>query len=229
MTARRLLPSAVFLFLAACGGAQRDKVIRVLFDAPPSPDSAAVAAPVVAYEEPAATSAAQGAPAASPAAAPFLHAPFARGDCEACHSLSTTKSFRRGGSEEAAPPVVPAASRLVDSSNHICYGCHEEMTVAALGESGARVHAAVVDGSCLVCHEPHKSVHAHLLRAAPPGGELCLRCHSVDCIREIPKHEDPSGRTCTNCHDPHACTGPHLLKNPGSSTGAAIPEVLDGE
>ncbi len=228
MMARRLLPSVVLLLLTACGAAQRDKMIRVLFDAPPAPDSAAVGV----HEVPPATSAARVSPFPSPnspAAAPFLHAPFARGDCEACHSLSTTKSFRRGGSEEATSPVAPAASRLVDSSNHICYGCHEEMTVAALSESGARVHAAVVDGSCLVCHEPHKSVHAHLLRAAPPGGELCLRCHAVDCIREIPKHEDPAGRTCTGCHDPHACTGPHLLKNSGSPADATIPEVLDGE
>ena len=222
MTARRLLPSAVFILLIACSGAQRDKVMRVLFDAPPAPDSAA--AVVAAHEAPPATSTV-----VTSRVTTFLHAPFARGDCEACHSLSTTKSFRRGGADEANSPAPPAPSRLVDSSSHICYGCHEEMTVAALGEAGARVHAAVVDGSCLVCHEPHKSAYAHLLRAAPPGGELCLRCHDVDCIRDVPKHEDSSGRTCTNCHDPHACSGPHLLKNGGFPAETSAFEVLDGE
>ena len=59
----------------------------------------------------------------------------------------------------------------------ICLGCHTD--VADLEKKPVHHQPAFGQG-CAVCHEPHGSARAKLLRAE--GNALCLECHGKDSV-----------------------------------------------
>lgn len=86
-----------------------------------------------------------------------------------------------------------------------CLKCHADKRGPFAFE-----HAAVRADGCEVCHTPHGSMNAHLLRR-PAVFTLCLECHSGagnfgrqgdGIARQSPTHNmaDPRYRNCTTCH-----------------------------
>ncbi|ACG75042.1 cytochrome C family protein [Anaeromyxobacter sp. K] len=154
--------------------------------------TAAPAAPV-----PAVRRAAAGTAPLPPGQARSTHAPYAAGDCAACHRSA----------DRASPGPLRHAS-----VNAGCLECHEEMR-----EVMARKlkHAPAVR-SCTTCHNPHDGAGPSLLAA--PVAELCARCHpgvAAQAAAAPVKHAPVTeGRACASCHDPHAARHEALLTAP---------------
>jgi DmsE family decaheme c-type cytochrome len=103
---------------------------------------------------------------------------------------------------------MAARPRMTDqalSNEEPCLKCHTDKRGPFLFE-----HAAVRVDGCEVCHQPHGSTNARLLRR-PVIHTLCLECHNGagnfgrdgDGIqRQSPSHNmaDPRYRNCTMCH-----------------------------
>lgn len=93
--------------------------------------------------------------------------------------------------------------QLVESNvNDTCYTCHAEKRGPMLWE-----HAPVTE-DCTLCHEPHGSNHAAMLKQRPPL--LCQQCHSPsghpslaytsESIEDSYSSRFLLGGSCTNCH-----------------------------
>jgi len=123
-----------------------------------------------------------------------LHAPVARGACDACHRPGAGRSNLR-----------VRGSRL-------CRGCHVVLDGATEELS---LHSALRDGpdgraGCLSCHDPHLSSRPALLTLSP--AEPCAPCHGklVDAGKAEPRCVFPRD-LCWNCHTSHASGRPALL------------------
>ncbi len=122
----------------------------------------------------------------------FVHEPFT--DCETCHK-------RHGFSQKLV---------LVKGMPDLCVECHDN--VAAEMEVGT-VHAALSDGRCTVCHEPHASDLAGLLRESDSDLPVCVKCHTslAGVMAEKETHEPFAKADCAVCHQPHSSEFPSLL------------------
>lgn len=201
---------ALLVGLAGCAGAGRSRLVRVLFDEPPSATPADSAA--------AAIGPALAAPAPSPAApaARFRHAPFESGDCGECHALGASASFGGRASRSTAPAADDrSGARLRFPKDRICFECHDDMTAEALAGRSKVLHAPAEGGECLECHDPHESRWPALLVDGDPLEKLCFRCHDVEGVVGEEPHAALAGeaRTCTRCHDPHGADRAGLLKS----------------
>ncbi|HET8549411.1 MAG TPA: DmsE family decaheme c-type cytochrome [Bryobacteraceae bacterium] len=110
----------------------------------------------------------------------------------------------------AAAPTWRMASRprMMEqalSNEEPCLKCHTDKRGPFLFE-----HAAIRVDGCEICHQPHGSVNARLLRR-PVVHTICLECHNGagDFGRQgdgipvqSPSHNmaDPRFRNCTTCH-----------------------------
>lgn len=119
----------------------------------------------------------------------YVHEP--RKDCTLCHG-------KRGQRRPTARAF------LVSPVPHLCYECHDDLTVSP------NVHGPVAVGQCLFCHSPHKSQIKYLLKGPVP--ELCYLCHDTIAIESIPDHFVSELSACIDCHDPHASLERPLLK-----------------
>jgi len=123
----------------------------------------------------------------------FQHAPFASGDCAACHR----KPF-------------DGHIRLRSRKNRLCSSCHPEITRSR----GKRLHPALDPSknrqTCLACHDPHMGNTRGLLRDSVVG--LCRKCHPqiVEEARSEFGHK-PAADNC-GCHPPHGSGIQGLLK-----------------
>jgi DmsE family decaheme c-type cytochrome len=107
--------------------------------------------------------------------------------CSDCHSPHSSGSF---------------AGLVRDTGNQVCFECHAEFRGPMLFE-----HAPVSE-DCLLCHDPHGSIHAPMLVQRPPL--LCQSCHSQSGHPSVSFTEqglaggNPSSmvlqRSCLNCH-----------------------------
>ncbi|MHC4436213.1 MAG: cytochrome c3 family protein, partial [Planctomycetota bacterium] len=80
------------------------------------------------------------------------------------------------------------------------------------------VHGPVATGTCLLCHESHKTENKSLLRKPVP--ELCYQCHSTDSLKSVANHSDKSYQNCSVCHEGHVSPGRMLLKQDFLKTDA---------
>lgn len=115
------------------------------------------------------------------------HVPYVKRDCFGCHDQ--TKGY--------------AAKIDRDSS---CVGCHDAYFQVAKADW---IHGPVAMGECSMCHEPHRSEHAGLVKAPQP--DLCYACHEASHFEADPFHSTLEDKTCTRCHDPHAAGNRLLL------------------
>jgi predicted CXXCH cytochrome family protein len=165
---------------------------------------------------------------------PAQHLPFARRQCESCHTSRGSASLTAKGADLClkchetfrpvlARPVVHAPLRgekacvachdphagaaapiLAAKADQLCWRCHDRALV-----KGKQVHAALEQG-CGSCHDPHASDHQRLL--SRNVDDLCRTCHT-----DLSKHHHPTGGegakpdartgdplTCVSCHRPHA-------------------------
>jgi DmsE family decaheme c-type cytochrome len=119
--------------------------------------------------------------------------------CSDCHNPhgTPTPTWRTG----VRPRMVEHAS----ANEEACMKCHVEYRGPFLFE-----HTAVRVDGCEVCHSPHGSTNARLLRR-PVLFTVCLECHTGagsfgrqgDGIpRQSPSHNmaDPKYHNCTACH-----------------------------
>ena len=106
-----------------------------------------------------------------------VHKPVAESKCVQCHDLEV--DFRD----------MPRDASLCDR-------CHLEQR-----RDEGWAHGPINIGSCVPCHNPHKSQYEHLLEKPVP--ELCLYCHREDLADDEEYHDVPNRDDCTACHDPH--------------------------
>lgn len=139
--------------------------------------------------------------------------------CSTCHvAMDAEAPHKVRGKVAKGLPMEPSAQ---------CLNCHESKLFA-----GKVVHAPVAAGLCLVCHDPHASEHAGLLKKAP--ATLCLDCHpDVGKTPHViagfsraghPLGEDGKGKMtddpsrpgkkfyCASCHEPHSAALPALMR-----------------
>jgi predicted CXXCH cytochrome family protein len=95
--------------------------------------------------------------------------------------------------------------QLVAEVPQLCYRCHKEFS-----RLEGWVHGPVATGTCLLCHEPHKTKTESLLRKPVP--DLCYQCHDTQAVRAVKGHADPSYTHCTDCHEGHAGATRNLLR-----------------
>jgi predicted CXXCH cytochrome family protein len=119
------------------------------------------------------------------------HAPFAEGDCNACHVATKAGLPLRG------------------TPYQICNDCHAEQVTSVKKYSA---HGATDQESCNLCHKPHAAHDRSLLKQPPV--QLCSKCH--DPARgEKSEGENPHAKfACANCHAPHGSDQEAYLKQP---------------
>lgn len=132
-----------------------------------------------------------------------------------------------------------------------CSSCHDPQQ----GDF-KQVHGefSLESGSCIGCHDPHRSEKPGLLRPvrhepfgadacgtchAPPApgrgatliaeqGELCATCHGAVAEPTPPRqlHAPVAAGECAACHDPHVADAPKLLRGDAGETCANCHEDL---
>jgi predicted CXXCH cytochrome family protein len=93
--------------------------------------------------------------------------------------------------------------KLLEAPENLCKGCHDKADKKV-------VHAPVEAGDCGVCHNPHGTEHAALLRMV--GAPLCFQCHEAAEIGSMETHKDAGDMVCTECHNPHSADDEHLMR-----------------
>ena len=112
------------------------------------------------------------------------HPPYVQRLCKECHSSDNRMQVR---------------ADFLDQ----CRTCHARYFSDEVG------HPPVADGECLICHEPHRSMEAALLRL--PVLDTCVNCHDEPEDLSEEAHGAGDVDNCTTCHDPHF-GGAALLK-----------------
>ncbi len=141
------------------------------------------------------------------------HRPFTDDACSECHT-------------------DPSTTMLTRDDSSMCIRCH-----AQIKEQYPVMHGAVTGNGCLMCHNPHLSSLAYLLREEAPG--LCLQCHEMKNQVRTRSHQD-LGQNCLSCHGGHggdapfflldqALANPEFSSDPPSTDGdTQQPGMLDG-
>jgi predicted CXXCH cytochrome family protein len=149
---------------------------------------------------------------------PVQHAPFADGDCFACHDAHG--SLQENMLTTAVPGLCAECHDLADPSlrrRHLgfdltradCTGCHDPHASATAGLAHGVVHSPFEDGDCTACHAAGGAVQAGGARA------LCLDCHGgLAADLESGVVHAPLDDDCTVCHSPHSAPRVKLLPAP---------------
>jgi predicted CXXCH cytochrome family protein len=132
----------------------------------------------------------------------IVHKPYQENKCDACH-LNTADIFARA---QVRPDV--------------CMDCH-----AIVPKEHRVMHGPVVNNACGMCHSPHSSGNAHLLRQPAPA--VCTQCHEPAEVTALHKQPFDVKRSCIECHSGHGGTDHKLLLaeyiNPPATQRAEAP------
>lgn len=120
----------------------------------------------------------------------YLHEPFAREQCGACHDLLNKED----------------PTQLWGGVVEVCRVCHWQKID---GVQPSHIHAPFPEGKCLTCHNPHTSAQAFLLRA--PQGQLCRECHDEP---DKQPHPPIAPEECLLCHSGHGSEQRAILREP---------------
>jgi predicted CXXCH cytochrome family protein len=173
----------VFLLLASCDEVESHKMLTFFFDGvPPLRGETSGAPSSVAQNNKMVANA--------PAVAWSVHEPVK--DCTQCHGSRAQRGFS-------------GKVQLVAEVPQLCYGCHKEFS-----RLDGWVHGPVATGTCLLCHEPHKTKTEALL--CKPVPDLCYQCHDTQAVRAVKGHTEPSYTHCIDCHEGHAGATRNLLR-----------------
>lgn len=117
-----------------------------------------------------------------------VHPPVKDGLCTACH-LATTETDKK--------TIHPGnlSITLIQQGADLCYQCH------APKNTKKTVHAPVMAGDCITCHDPHQSPNKGMLKQA--GARLCFQCHPDNMIKQKVLHPPFASEDCSGCHDNH--------------------------
>ncbi len=185
-----MLVAGACLIQFGCGGPEaRYRTLSFFFDGVPRPGEAEAiaAAAAEARQNAVAGGAGTGAQKSDVGTPVYYHAAYLQRLCTGCHDPQTGYD------------TTQVTART-------CRKCHE-----GYGEPvpGDWVHGPVVQDRCDMCHEPHKSEFAGLLKQAQPT--LCFDCHDSEFVRTDPYHAKLEAPRCSDCHDPHAAGNRLLL------------------
>ena len=154
----------------------------------------------------------------------FVHDPFKKKDCFACHNAHSSK-------EEHLSDL---------KTEDLCFSCHDDMHNEV--KSASLVHAAINEQeSCLNCHVPHAANEKHILFTTEK--DACLSCHDKEIISVAGNieaigphlaegntvHEPINTDGCTVCHQPHNSEEHTLLNKafPATKYAPATTENFD--
>jgi predicted CXXCH cytochrome family protein len=106
-----------------------------------------------------------------------IHPPFAEKRCDDCHDKNTDSGF-------------------VVAAKDLCNVCHPDFI------KGAYSHGPAAVGACTICHVPHNSQYAKLLKKSKK--EICDTCHTEKRLA-LGLHNTVKNKNifCTDCHNPH--------------------------
>lgn len=123
----------------------------------------------------------------------YQHKPYADGKCGLCH-----------GTDDIDMSIA-RPTNITQISSALCLRCHEKVRAEHV-----IMHGPVTATECLMCHNPHESGVAHLLKApAPP---ICTQCHAPEMMLPLrPEHADQKA-DCLNCHFGHGGPAHGLLR-----------------
>ncbi len=116
----------------------------------------------------------------------WVHEPYLQRKCSKCHESKYSQKLRYEKSK-------------------LCISCHDKFL-----RDVEFIHAPVVSGDCLLCHNPHKSSSQFLL--VETGPVLCYTCHDPLELSKTTQHDSGGYSDCTTCHDPHQGSRKFYLK-----------------
>ncbi|HEX5133206.1 MAG TPA: cytochrome c3 family protein [Candidatus Krumholzibacteria bacterium] len=171
---------------------------------------------------------------------PVVHAPFADGDCETCHEVTTSetgvtklskvsatlcydchddKQSGKGHQHvegvscvECHQPHSSPFKNLLQRPDKLCTGCHADvLKTAAAGAGKTYVHKPI-DTGCQACHKMHEPAAEPFLMTAQR--DLCSGCHESIQSRAGDKtqHQPFAKAECSKCHETHVAGERHLLR-----------------
>lgn len=103
---------------------------------------------------------------------------------------------------------IYAQTQLKARMPELCYRCHKELKKEF---SKVYVHVPVKKGQCNICHNPHTSNQAFLIK--DEINHLCMNCHkgTRNDFRKESIHTAFQRGKCTDCHNPHSTNYRYLL------------------
>jgi len=125
--------------------------------------------------------------------AKFTHAPFAGGQCDACHQPAKDGKV-----------VLTAAS-----PKEVCLTCHSDKAEQI---EKAKVQHPGAAGDCTDCHNPHAGTSPGFQK--PDAVNVCLGCHAdqAEQHKKSHLHQPAFEQGCFTCHEPHGGDNLHLLR-----------------
>jgi len=125
----------------------------------------------------------------------FVHHALDMG-CPACHTGIDARTVPH-------KKTTTLSRGLSSEQPDVCYGCHDQGKFTKKD-----VHPAISMG-CTVCHDPHSSKNAKLLKSNPPA--LCFTCHDKAVFTKKTVHPPVASGKCLTCHASHASDEMALL------------------
>lgn len=125
---------------------------------------------------------------------PVVHKPLNRG-CAACHKSNG----------KAHPADGQKGYDLTFPVPELCYECHDA------NNTKEHVHPPVANGKCTICHSPHSSEGASLIKITPVA-KMCEECHDLELADKKVTHQPVVEGNCGACHDPHESDYKKLFK-----------------
>jgi len=144
----------------------------------------------------------------------WAHGPYAAEECDRCHALASSLSFRGGSTTgtSTVPALQDVRGRLAAPIEELCISCHVEKSVESQVPKTVSIHGPVANGLCTTCHSPHQSARPYLLLRTD-NIELCTECHDSTGLRErSPEHQRAPDKDCVACHNPHLGNTAMLLR-----------------
>ncbi|MGA1795625.1 MAG: cytochrome c3 family protein [bacterium] len=127
----------------------------------------------------------------------YLHDPFEKRDCKACHPISSGR-------------IKPAAGDA-----KACFACHKDARERFKAKK--RSHIVSGQGECIFCHNPHGAERKNLVRRRDK--DLCIACHQemgerLSKVRKgLRRHPEVLAGNCSTCHDAHASNEKKFLRD----------------
>ncbi|HWR97243.1 MAG TPA: cytochrome c3 family protein [Candidatus Methanoperedens sp.] len=130
---------------------------------------------------------------------PSAHTAFLEGRCGACHD----PHFSQSAGLLRKPPAV------------LCVSCHAALVQGPEGAAWPVPHKPVAEGKCRLCHRPHTSNSADLLKSPLP--QPCRPCHAkffgaLDEGAWRSRHQPVASGACGSCHAVHGGRAAALLR-----------------
>jgi predicted CXXCH cytochrome family protein len=130
---------------------------------------------------------------------PSAHKAVLEGRCTTCHD----------------PHFSGNAGLLRKPPKALCAECHAPLVDGPPGEGWPVTHKPVAEAKCRLCHRPHTSNTAALLKSPLP--QPCRPCHgkffaALDGAGVRSRHEPAVSGACGACHEVHGSRSAVLLR-----------------